>query len=129
MFLCDPVRCGKRELTALQAAFHRVSTTAFCFADSAWYLALPWTNCFVRLQRLPAVTLTVMVVEPEPELPARSRAVAVNVREPTPKLYAGPLMFAQVDDAMPDSASVALHVMLTFWSTVYVPALPLYVTT
>jgi hypothetical protein len=53
-----------------------------------------------------------------------SVAVALNACVPSPKVSAPPARSAQVVEAMPDprGSSVATQVMLTAWSTVYVPA-------
>ena len=60
-----------------------------------------------------AVTSTVKVVETVVEFPARSVAVAVKVCDPSPKPLAGPFTSAQVFEASPESASVAVQVIAT----------------
>src|SRR5690242_19865796 len=106
----------------VHAAVQTASIVAFVFAGRAWYLAEPWTNCFVRLQTPPAVTCTVKLVDAEAVLPALSVADAVIVCAPGPKLHAGAFTFAQFVVARPESASDAVHVNVTCWSTVYVAA-------
>src|SRR5262245_26507439 len=76
------------------------------------------------VQRLSNVTPTVNVVEPLPVLPALSMALAERVFVPRAKEYAGPEMLAQVVEAIPDRLSAAVQVIVTLWSTVYVPAFP-----
>src|SRR5262245_3286496 len=67
------------------------------------------------VQRLSNVTPTVKVVEPLPLLPALSVALAERVFVPRAKEYAGPVMLAQVLEAIPDRLSAAVQVMLTLW--------------
>ena len=108
----------------LQAAVTSASTAALCTGLSAWYFAELCTNCFVRLVSAAGLTLTVNVVDAEPLLPARSVAVADSVCDPAPNVHAGPLAFAQFEEATPDRASAAVQVMATVCSKAYVPALP-----
>ena len=63
------------------------------------------------------VTTTSKLTEPVPVLPARSSAEAENVCTPRPNDVAGPLMFVHVEDAMPDRASAAVHVIEIVSST------------
>ena len=67
----------------------------------------------VKFAKLPNVTLTLKLVEALALFPALSVAVAENVCDPSPKTYASPSMSAQVSDAIPDSASVAVQVIDT----------------
>ena len=63
------------------------------------------------------MTPTVNVTDAPAVFPALSVAVALNVREPRPNEYAGPLTLAHVVDATPDRASAAVHVIETCSST------------
>ena len=66
----------------------------------------------VSAQRPLYVTGTSKLVDPEPVFPATSVAVAVSVFDPG-RVHAGAETSWHVDEAMPESASVALHVIVT----------------
>ena len=87
------------------------------FAQSEFSTRLLSTNRRDNVHRPEYVTTTVKLIEPVPVLPALSRADVENVCAPSPNEVAGPLMFAHVDDAMPDKASLAVQVIEIVSST------------